>query len=82
MNAEKGQSGGAEKRRFERVPINLDGYLGVGDAQIGRIVAWLEDAGLSAQVVPQRTTLSETGTAALAGSSDRPPVAPPVGRTE
>ncbi|MEX2479222.1 MAG: DUF1631 family protein [Gammaproteobacteria bacterium] len=31
MSAGQGQSGGAEQRRYARVPINLDGYIAIGN---------------------------------------------------
>ena len=33
MNADKGQTGGAEQRRFARVPINLDAYIAIDGGQ-------------------------------------------------
>jgi subtilase family serine protease len=42
--------------------------FGLSDAQMGQVVAWLEQAGISATTVPQRTSIAAEGTAAQVDS--------------
>src|SRR3954453_20809821 len=42
--------------------------FGLSDAEVGRVVAWLSDAGLAATAAPQRTSITVEGTAGQANS--------------
>jgi kumamolisin len=45
-------------------PADFGARFGLADAQIAPIMAWLQSAGLSAQLLPQRTSVAVSGTAA------------------
>ena len=57
------QPGSPSYRKYLR-PVEFGDRFGLSDAEIGRIIAWLEAGGLTAEAMPQRTSLAVSGTAA------------------